>query len=58
MADVIRVKREGGRGSHLIAKAKYDANPDAYERMDAAAKPDQAPVTPTPAKRAFKKRGG
>lgn len=58
MAEVIRVKRDGGRGFHLIAKAKYDADPGAYDLMDAAAKPDPAPVAPAPMKRTYKKRGG
>lgn len=30
-AATVRVKRDGGRGHHLISKEKYDANPGDYE---------------------------
>jgi hypothetical protein len=31
---VVRVKREGGRGHHLISRAKYEADPSAYVLCD------------------------
>lgn len=40
--DTVKVKREGGKGYRLINRAKYDANPDAYELFDA---PGKAPPT-------------
>lgn len=40
MAEVVKVKRDGPKGYHLIAKAKYDANPGAYELYDAPSPPE------------------
>lgn len=34
MSLVVRVKREGGRGHHLIDRAKYEADPSAYVLCD------------------------
>lgn len=34
MSATVRVRREGGRGHHLISKAKYDADPAAFVRCD------------------------
>lgn len=31
---LVRVKREGGRGHHLIDDAKYNADPSAFVRCD------------------------
>jgi hypothetical protein len=31
---LVKVRRDGPRGWHLIARAKYDADPDAYVRVD------------------------
>lgn len=42
MSLVVRVKREGGRGHHLIDRAKYDANPDAFVLVDDEGKPLKA----------------
>lgn len=32
--ETVRVKRDGGRGHHIINKSVYDKNPDAYELVD------------------------
>lgn len=32
--ETVRVKRDGGRGHHIINKSAYDKNPDAYELVD------------------------
>lgn len=34
MSEVVRVTREGARGHHLIARAKYDADPKAFVLCD------------------------
>jgi hypothetical protein len=39
MSNLVRVKREGGRGHHLIARAKYEANPGAFDLLDADGAP-------------------
>lgn len=38
----VKVKRDGPRGWHFIARAKYDADPSAYELFDAAPAEDMA----------------
>jgi len=44
-AGTIRVAREGSRGWHFIALAKYEANPDAFTVLDDDLKPVAGPVS-------------
>lgn len=39
---VVRVQREGGRGHHLIDKAKYEADPSAFVVCDENGQPIKA----------------